>query len=61
MPSWNQIKEMHIEQIRRENRKLVAKVVLFRIILPAAAITAAVLYERHLDKKDQTDLSATEI
>lgn len=61
MLSWNQIKSMSEDQIRRENRKLVAKVVLFRIILPAAAITAAVLYERHLDKKDQTNPLDSEI
>lgn len=60
MLSWNQIQKMTKDEIARENRRLVRKVVLYRIAIPVAIITAGVLIDRHFDKKELTELATTE-
>ena len=52
MLSWKQAQEMTRTETVNANNKLVAKIVLFKIVLPIAIIVAVDVAVRYMDKND---------
>ena len=52
MKSWNEIQKMNKEELAAENKKLVRRLVLTKVVLPVVAMTVVHYGLKYLDRTD---------